>query len=74
MERLNVLARRVAREQIAEAIRRPDIAACVTGGGSMFRVHFKAERPGRLPRELSRMPWRCSIGRFSSTTCSTTGS
>jgi glutamate-1-semialdehyde 2,1-aminomutase len=44
VERLNVLGA-LAREQIAEAIRVSDIPACVTGGGSMFRVHFKPEPP-----------------------------
>lgn len=42
--RLNQLAE-YAKEQITEAIRVADIPACVTGGGSMFRVHFKAEPP-----------------------------
>ncbi len=42
--RLNALADR-ARDQIAEAIRIADVPACVTGGGSMFRVHMKAEPP-----------------------------
>lgn len=41
---LNRLANR-ARTGIAEAIRVADIPACVTGGGSMFRVHMKAEIP-----------------------------
>jgi len=44
VERLNVLGA-LAREQIAEAIRVSDIEACVTGGGSMFRIHFKPEPP-----------------------------
>ncbi len=43
--RLNRLADR-AREQIAEAIRVADIPACVTGGGSMFRVHMKPDVAG----------------------------
>ncbi len=34
-----------ARRQIAEAIKVADIEACVTGAGSMFRVHMKAEAP-----------------------------
>ena len=33
------------REQVAEAIRVSDVPACVTGGASMFRVHFKPEPP-----------------------------
>ena len=41
---LNRLADR-ARASIAEAIRVADVPACVTGGGSMFRVHMKAEIP-----------------------------
>lgn len=44
VERLNNLAAS-AREQIAEAIRIADIPACVTGAGTMFRVHMKAEAP-----------------------------
>ena len=42
--KLNQLAE-YAREQLAEAIRIADIPACVTGGGSLFRVHMKAEAP-----------------------------
>jgi glutamate-1-semialdehyde 2,1-aminomutase len=34
-----------ARANIAEAIQVADIPACVTGGGSMFRIHMKAEIP-----------------------------
>ncbi len=34
-----------ARSQIADAIRIADIPACVTGSGSMFRVHMKPEVP-----------------------------
>lgn len=41
---LNQLAD-TARQQINEAIRIADIAACVTGEGSMFRVHMAAEPP-----------------------------
>jgi glutamate-1-semialdehyde 2,1-aminomutase len=44
VERINRLADR-ARDQIAEAIGVADIPACVTGGGSMFRVHMKPEAP-----------------------------
>lgn len=42
--RLNALAK-VARDQIGEAIKLADIPACVTGAGSMFRVHFKEVPP-----------------------------
>ncbi|HZK82985.1 MAG TPA: aminotransferase class III-fold pyridoxal phosphate-dependent enzyme, partial [Humisphaera sp.] len=35
----------IARGQIAEAIRIAGIPACVTGGGSIFRIHFKADPP-----------------------------
>lgn len=42
--RLNKLGDR-ARQGIAEAIRRTGAAACVTGGGSMFRVHLKPQVP-----------------------------
>lgn len=44
VERLNRLADR-ARERITEAIRIADFPACVTGGGSMFRVHMKPQAP-----------------------------
>lgn len=42
--RLNRLAER-ARAGIAEAIRVAGFPACVTGGGSMFRIHMKPEAP-----------------------------
>ena len=42
--KLNALAE-YARIQIEEAIRLTDIPACVTGSGSMFRVHMKPEPP-----------------------------
>jgi glutamate-1-semialdehyde 2,1-aminomutase len=42
--KLNQLAE-VARRQIAEAIRTAGIPACVTGGGSIFRLHMKPEPP-----------------------------
>ncbi len=42
--RVNQLADR-ARTGIAEAIRDSGAAACVTGGGSMLRVHMKAQQP-----------------------------
>ena len=41
---LNKLAQ-YTRDQIAEAIRIADIPACVSGAGSMFRVHMKPEVP-----------------------------
>ncbi len=40
----------VARRQIGEAIRSAGIPACVTGGGSIFRIHMKT-RPPRNYRE-----------------------
>jgi glutamate-1-semialdehyde 2,1-aminomutase len=42
--RLNALGDR-ARSQIAEVIRTADVPACVTGGGSMFRIHMKPSPP-----------------------------
>jgi len=42
--KLNALAEHT-RIQIEEAIRLTDIPACVTGSGSMFRVHMKPEPP-----------------------------
>jgi len=47
--RVNALARR-AMEGIEDAIRATGVTACVTGGGSMFRVHLR-ERPPRDYRE-----------------------
>lgn len=47
--RVNQLADR-ARTGIEEAIRETGVGACVTGGGSMFRVHMK-RRPPRSYRE-----------------------
>lgn len=44
VERLNGLGDR-ARSQITDAIREADVQACVTGVGSMLRVHFKPEPP-----------------------------
>ncbi len=44
VERLNGLADR-AKAQITEAIAVAGIPACVTGAGSMFRVHMQAEPP-----------------------------
>ncbi|KAA3660200.1 MAG: aminotransferase class III-fold pyridoxal phosphate-dependent enzyme, partial [Chloroflexi bacterium] len=42
--KLNLLGDR-ARAGIAEAIQVADVPACITGSGSMFRVHMKAEVP-----------------------------
>jgi len=42
--RLNGLQARAV-TGIREAIERTGVAACVTGGGSLFRVHFKAAEP-----------------------------
>jgi glutamate-1-semialdehyde 2,1-aminomutase len=44
VKRVNLLAAR-AREGIAEVIGSTGVRACVTGGGSLFRVHFKASPP-----------------------------
>ncbi len=44
VQRINRLGDRV-RSGIAEAIQVADIPACVTGVGSMFRVHMKPEAP-----------------------------
>lgn len=52
--RLNRLAQR-AMDGIAAAITRTGVAACVTGGGSMFRVHMK-QRPPRNYREAFTTP------------------
>lgn len=42
--RLNALAQR-AMQGIEAAIERTGVQACVTGGGSMFRVHLKSKAP-----------------------------
>jgi glutamate-1-semialdehyde 2,1-aminomutase len=58
--KLNQLAD-YARIQLTEAIRLTDIPACVTGGGSMFRVHMKPEPPAnyraafQTPEESTRL-------------------
>jgi glutamate-1-semialdehyde 2,1-aminomutase len=52
--RVNALAKR-AIEGVEEAIRATGMTACVTGGGSMFRVHLK-ERPPRNYREAFMTP------------------
>jgi glutamate-1-semialdehyde 2,1-aminomutase len=44
LARINSLAE-VARHQIGEAIRLAGIPACVTGGGSIFRIHMKPDPP-----------------------------
>jgi glutamate-1-semialdehyde 2,1-aminomutase len=54
VERLNALARRAV-TGIEAAIRRTGARACVTGGGSIFRVHLK-ERPPRNYREAYQPP------------------
>ncbi|MHC4838080.1 MAG: aspartate aminotransferase family protein [Planctomycetota bacterium] len=54
VDRLNGLARR-AMDGLEAAIARTGIRACVTGGGSMFRVHFK-ERAPRNYRETYATP------------------
>jgi len=44
VERLNALGD-YARRRIHEVIKLADVPACVTGDGSMFRLHMKAEVP-----------------------------
>ena len=44
IDRLNELGER-ARSAIEEAIRVTDVPACVTGTGSMFRIHMKPNPP-----------------------------
>jgi glutamate-1-semialdehyde 2,1-aminomutase len=44
VDQVNMLAER-AMDGIEQAIGRTGIAACVTGGGSMFRVHLKPQPP-----------------------------
>lgn len=44
VERLNALADRT-RQQVAQVIADAQIPACVTGGGSMFRIHFRPTPP-----------------------------
>lgn len=54
VEHVNALGER-ARRQIAEAIREADIPACVTGNGSLFRIHMKPQPP-RNYRECYNTP------------------
>ena len=42
--KINILAN-YARKSIREAINIADVPACVTGAGSMFRIHMKSEEP-----------------------------
>ncbi len=44
VKQLNDLGER-ARQQIAETIHQAGVTACVTGAGSMFRIHFKSRPP-----------------------------
>ena len=44
MSRVNALAER-AKTGLRNAIQSTGIKACVTGGGSMFRLHFKEHPP-----------------------------
>lgn len=44
VDRLNALGTR-ARNEIGEAIRIADVSACVTGRGSMFRIHLSMDAP-----------------------------
>ncbi|MER9074239.1 aspartate aminotransferase family protein [Mesorhizobium sp. M0904] len=44
VDRLNALGDR-ARGSIGEAIKTADVPACVTGRGSMFRIHLSADAP-----------------------------
>ena len=54
VERVNALALRAV-EGIRASIRTTAVTACVTGGGSMFRVHFK-ENPPQNYREAFASP------------------
>ena len=44
VHRLNKLGR-MARLRIGEAIAEADVPACVTGAGSLFRIHLRADPP-----------------------------
>jgi glutamate-1-semialdehyde 2,1-aminomutase len=62
VERLNELSAR-ARSGIEEVIRRTGARACVTGGGSMLRLHMKPKLPNNY-REAFSTPeekWRLSF-------------
>ncbi|PLX35514.1 MAG: aspartate aminotransferase family protein [Hyphomicrobiales bacterium] len=45
-----------ARAQIGEAIRLADIPACITGTGSMFRIHFKPRPPKNYRESFETAP------------------
>jgi len=57
--KLNRLAE-YARTRLMEAIRLTDIPACVTGGGSMFRVHMKSDPPANYRAAFQTPEETCS--------------
>ncbi len=61
--RINRLGDR-ARSGIAEAIRLSSVPACVTGTGSMFRVHLKAEAPRNYRDAFADVQGRKRLARF----------
>ena len=54
----------LARSGIAEAIRQSSVPACVTGTGSMFRVHLKAEAPRNYRDAFVEPEGRKRLARF----------
>jgi glutamate-1-semialdehyde 2,1-aminomutase len=54
----------LARSGIAEAIKQASVPACVTGAGSMFRVHLKAEAPRNYRDAFVDEPGRKRLARF----------
>jgi glutamate-1-semialdehyde 2,1-aminomutase len=53
LEKLNRLGE-YAREQLREAIRIADVSACVSGQGSMFRIHFTSHLPNNYREVYAR--------------------
>jgi len=61
--RLNRLGEQ-ARESIREAIKLAGTSACVTGAGSMFRVHLRAEAPKHYREAFVEGEDKARLGRF----------
>jgi glutamate-1-semialdehyde 2,1-aminomutase len=63
VERLNRLGDH-ARTAISEAIEASAVPACVTGAGSMFRIHFQAEAPRNYRETFAGVPGKKQLAVF----------